>query len=79
MAAHTCAQARHSADLEILARLCGHSCHQTEELLDRLVAACALTGWHHQRETDEVVWHLPAPQPPAPPRAPARPRPGRLR
>lgn len=79
LAAHTSALARHSADLEILARLCGHSCHQTEELLDRLVAARILTAWHHHRETDEVVWHLPPPQPPATPREPARPRPGRLR
>ncbi|MEI5521958.1 hypothetical protein WB401_04195 [Streptomyces brasiliscabiei] len=78
LAAHTGGQARHSADLEILARLCGHSRHQTEELLDRLVAARTLTAWHH-RETDEVVWHLPPPQPPATPRAPARTGPGRLR
>jgi hypothetical protein len=79
LAAHSCAQARHSADLEILARLCGHSRHQTEELLDRLVAARTLTAWHHHRETGEVVWHLPWPQPPATPRAPARPRRSRLR
>jgi hypothetical protein len=79
LAVHTCAQARHSADLEILARLCGHSCHQTEALLDRLVAARTLTAWHHHRETDEVIWHLPWPQPTATPRAPARPRPSRLR
>lgn len=58
LAAHTCAQARRSADLEILARLCGHSRHQTEELLDRLVAR-TLTAWHHHRETGEAVWHLP--------------------
>ncbi|MEU2490886.1 hypothetical protein [Streptomyces sp. NPDC007883] len=79
LAAHACAQARHSADLEVLARLCGHSRQQTEELLDRLVAARTLTAWHHHRETGEAVWHLPRPQPTATPRAQARPRPGRPR
>lgn len=48
-----------STDLEVLARLCGHSPHQTAELLDRLVAANALATWQRNRETDEVFWRLP--------------------
>ncbi|MGC0344378.1 hypothetical protein [Streptomyces sp. SLBN-8D4] len=59
LAAQTCEQALHSADLEVLARLCGHSSHQTEELLDRLVTARTLASWRHHRETGEVVWRLP--------------------
>ncbi|PBC92496.1 hypothetical protein BX281_0157 [Streptomyces sp. Ag82_O1-15] len=47
-----------STDMEVLARLCGHSPHQTEELLDRLVTSRSLTAWHYFRETDEVAWHL---------------------
>jgi hypothetical protein len=36
LAVHTLGKAG-PADMEVLARLCGHSPHQTEELLDRLV------------------------------------------
>ncbi|MEU0785380.1 hypothetical protein ABZ341_27840 [Streptomyces sp. NPDC006173] len=50
-----------STDLEVLARLCGHSPTQTVELLDRLVASNALTGWRHDRQSDEVFWWLPLP------------------
>ncbi|PAZ10478.1 hypothetical protein CLM62_40670 [Streptomyces sp. SA15] len=38
--------------------LCGHSPHQTAELLDRLVATRTLTAWHHNRDTDDVWWQL---------------------
>lgn len=50
-----------STDMEVLARLCGHSPHQTEELLDRLVTTHMLTSWQYYRETDEVSWHVPSP------------------
>ncbi|WP_254076277.1 hypothetical protein [Streptomyces sp. P3] len=56
LAAHTPVRDRHSADLDVLARLCGHSPQQTTELLDRLVAGRTLSAWHHQRDTDEVHW-----------------------
>lgn len=79
LAVHASAQAPHCAELEVLARLCGHSRHQTQELLDRLVAARTLTAWHHHRDNDEVVWHLPPPRSPATPPTQARPRPTRLR
>ncbi|KUL37410.1 hypothetical protein [Streptomyces regalis] len=58
LAAHTSAEAEHSTDMEILARLCGHSPHQSAELFDRLVAMRALAAWHHNRDTDEVFWQL---------------------
>ncbi|MFF7603413.1 hypothetical protein [Streptomyces mirabilis] len=47
-----------SADMEMLARLCGHSPHQAEEFLDRLVASRSLAAWHYCRDTDEVAWRL---------------------
>ncbi|MCT9113306.1 hypothetical protein N4G69_48665 [Streptomyces mirabilis] len=47
-----------STDMEVLARLCGHSPHQAEELLDRLVASRSLTAWHYCRDSDEVAWRL---------------------
>ncbi|MGW0424855.1 hypothetical protein [Streptomyces sp. NPDC003015] len=56
LAAHTPAHDRHAVDLDVLARLCGHSPQQTKELLDRLVASRTLSTWHHQRGTDEVHW-----------------------
>ncbi|WP_282703919.1 hypothetical protein [Streptomyces sp. CC219B] len=59
LAAHTCAHAEHSTDMDVLTRLCGHSPQQTGELLDRLVATRTLAAWHHNRETDEVFWQLP--------------------
>jgi hypothetical protein len=48
-------------DMEALARLCGYSPHQIEELLDRLVAARMLASWQRCRENDEVSWHVPSP------------------
>ncbi|MEU9289964.1 hypothetical protein AB0D57_36260 [Streptomyces sp. NPDC048275] len=58
LASHTSGDAG-STDMEVLARLCGHSPHQAAELLDRLTASLILTTWQHNQETDEVVWHLP--------------------
>ncbi|MEU5335655.1 hypothetical protein AB0G51_20340 [Streptomyces asoensis] len=48
------------ADMAVIARLCGHSCQQTGELLDRLAANGTLAAWQHRRDTDEVRWE-PAP------------------
>lgn len=65
LAAHARPGAICSVDMEVLARLCAHSPHQTAELLDRLVTTRALASWHHDRDTDEVVWkpaHWPAPR-----------------
>ncbi|MFF7889659.1 hypothetical protein ACH40F_54385 [Streptomyces sp. NPDC020794] len=45
--------------MEVLARLCGHSPHQAEEFLDRLVASRSLAAWHYCRDTSEVSWRLP--------------------
>ncbi|MFG2463456.1 hypothetical protein ACGFWE_41290 [Streptomyces sp. NPDC048523] len=55
LAAHT-TTAGATADMAVVARLCGHSPQQTEVLLDRLVADGVLSAWHHQRDTDEVYW-----------------------
>lgn len=46
----------HAADMKVLARLCGHSPHQAEELLDRLVtlADCLAS----LPDTAHVAWHL---------------------
>ncbi|WP_245970216.1 hypothetical protein [Streptomyces rishiriensis] len=58
-----------SADMTVISRLCGHSCQQTGELLDRLAANGTLAAWQHQRDTDEVHWkpasHHQLPLPPA--------------
>ncbi|GHH30406.1 hypothetical protein [Streptomyces lanatus] len=53
LAAHTCARGEHSTDMDILARLCGHSPQQTGELLDRLVTThtsviAVLPGWERR-------------------------------
>ncbi|MFM9700148.1 hypothetical protein [Streptomyces europaeiscabiei] len=49
LASHT-SGAADNTDMNVLARLCGHSPHQAAaELLDRLTAT----------HTDEVFWHLP--------------------
>ncbi|MER5699831.1 hypothetical protein ABT255_50570 [Streptomyces mirabilis] len=47
-----------SIDIEVLARLCGHSPHQAEELLDRMVAPRSLAAWRYCRDTGEVAWRL---------------------
>ncbi|MGW5249869.1 hypothetical protein ACWEQN_40035 [Streptomyces sp. NPDC004129] len=62
LAAHTSTQVHHSTDMDVLARLCGHSPHQTAEMLDRLTSIRALTAWQHKRDTDEVLWQLPRQQ-----------------
>ncbi|MGW2433689.1 hypothetical protein [Streptomyces sp. NPDC001640] len=59
LAANTSGQVHHSIDMDVLARLCGHSPHQTAELLDRLTSTRVLAAWHHYRDTDEVLWQLP--------------------
>ncbi|MCX4614700.1 hypothetical protein [Streptomyces mirabilis] len=46
-----------STDIEVLARLCCHSPHQAEELLDRLVVSRSLC-LAYCRDTDEVAWRL---------------------
>ncbi|MDX3640171.1 hypothetical protein [Streptomyces sp. MB09-02B] len=61
LAAHCSGHGGHGTDMDVLARLCGHSPHQTGELLDRLVALRTLAAWHRDRETDQVVWQLPSP------------------
>ncbi|MFF0017995.1 hypothetical protein [Streptomyces sp. NPDC005374] len=58
LAAHSSAHTEHGTDMDVLARLCGHSPQQTGELFDRLVATLTLKAWSHNRETDEVVWQL---------------------
>lgn len=58
LASHTSGAAGNT-DMNVLARLCRHSPHQTAELLDRLTATRTLTIWPHNRETDEAFWHLP--------------------
>ncbi|MFD8006211.1 hypothetical protein [Streptomyces mirabilis] len=62
LASHTSGDAG-STDMEVLARLCGHSPHQTTQLLDRLTATHTLATWQQNRETDEVFWHLPQQHP----------------
>ncbi|MET8631757.1 hypothetical protein [Streptomyces sp. NPDC004680] len=59
LAAHSSGQIFHRIDMDTLAHLCGHSPHQTAELLDRLTHAHILTAWHPHRDTDEVLWQLP--------------------
>jgi hypothetical protein len=59
LAAHTTA-ASCTADMDVVARLCGHSSQQTAELLDRLVTVGVLIAWQHQRDTDEVLWQTAA-------------------
>ncbi|MFJ3804294.1 hypothetical protein ACIPSJ_49465 [Streptomyces sp. NPDC090088] len=59
LAGHLCHPAHHGTDMDVLARLGGHSPAQTAELLDRLVALGTLAAWTHDRDTDEVLWHLP--------------------
>ncbi|MGW9031158.1 hypothetical protein ACWGQ5_45380 [Streptomyces sp. NPDC055722] len=59
LAAHASDQGHHHADMDVLARLSGHSPQQTAELLDRLTTTRILAAWHHHRDMDEVLWRLP--------------------
>jgi hypothetical protein len=59
LAAHTSGHTEHCIEMGILNRLCGHSPQQTAELLDRLRITRTLGTWHHDRETDQVLWQLP--------------------
>ncbi|MFJ8608062.1 hypothetical protein ACIRH0_12785 [Streptomyces sp. NPDC093675] len=59
LAAHSSPQVLHCIDMDALARLCGHTPHQTAELLDRLTRVRVLAAWHHRQDTDEVLWQLP--------------------
>ncbi|MEU9456529.1 hypothetical protein [Streptomyces sp. NPDC048277] len=60
LAAHTTDRTTGSLDMDVLTRLSGHSRQQSAELLDRLIAVRALAAWHQNRDTDEVLWELPA-------------------
>ncbi|MCX5063845.1 MULTISPECIES: hypothetical protein [unclassified Streptomyces] len=71
LAAHTVADTHHGTDMDVLARLCGHSPQQTGELLDRLVTTRTLAAWQHNRESDEVFWQLPQPRTRTRPAAPS--------
>ncbi|MGV9567739.1 hypothetical protein [Streptomyces sp. NPDC003480] len=59
LATHASTQVHHSTDMDVLARLCGHSPHQTAELLDRLTSNRALAAWHHNQDADQILWQLP--------------------
>ncbi|MFF3277336.1 hypothetical protein ACFYWU_41420 [Streptomyces chrestomyceticus] len=59
LAAHHTAAGGGTTDPDTLDLLCGHSHHQTGELLDRLVAHRTLAAWHHLLETGEIFWQLP--------------------
>ncbi|MGW2939647.1 hypothetical protein ACWDA7_50130 [Streptomyces sp. NPDC001156] len=72
LAAHTCVQVHHHADMDVLARLCGHSPHQIAEPIDRLTTTRVLAAWHRDRDMDEVLWRLPREC--APPRSVVHPR-----
>ncbi|MFC4469331.1 hypothetical protein ACFPH6_33270 [Streptomyces xiangluensis] len=64
LASHTTLRAG-NAELDVLARLCGQSPQQLEDLLDRLVRCSLLASWRHHRDSDEVSWQLPGPCVPA--------------
>jgi hypothetical protein len=44
--------------MEVLAHLCDHSPHQSEEFPDRLVASRSPAAWRYCRDIDEVAWRL---------------------
>ena len=45
-----------TADMDVVARLCGHSHQQAAELLDRVAAVRTLVAWQHKQDTCEVLW-----------------------
>ncbi|WP_345981130.1 hypothetical protein [Streptomyces sp. DSS69] len=59
LAAHSTAGVG-GGELEALTRQCGQPPQQLEDLLDQLVHARLVTAWHHQHDSDEVRWELPA-------------------
>ncbi|MEU5797325.1 MULTISPECIES: hypothetical protein [Streptomyces] len=56
LAAHLSPRAPHTIDMDVLGHLCGHSLHQTAELLDRLVATRTLASWRYDPDITEVIW-----------------------
>ncbi|MFD4791714.1 hypothetical protein ACFWN1_32700 [Streptomyces sp. NPDC058459] len=58
LAAHLSPGPAHTADMEELGRLCGHTPHQTAELLDRLVTTGKLAFWRQGEDLGEVTWTL---------------------
>jgi hypothetical protein len=46
-----------SAERDLLARLCGQSPQQLQNLLDQLVRSRLLAGWRHIG-CEEISWHL---------------------
>ncbi|WP_030267250.1 hypothetical protein [Streptomyces violens] len=58
LATHTAGQSG-SAEADLLTRLCGLSLAQVEDLLDRLLHATVLAGWHRAAEAGELRWQLP--------------------
>ncbi|MER7805359.1 hypothetical protein ABTX71_34200 [Streptomyces parvulus] len=59
LASYSFSSVARAGDMDAVSRLCGHSSQQTKELLDRLVAARTLAAWHHDLDTDEVLWQFP--------------------
>jgi hypothetical protein len=63
LAAHSTAGAG-EGELDALTHQCGQPPQQLEDLLDQLVRARLVSGWHHHHDNDEVRWELPAHSPP---------------
>ena len=61
LAAHSTAAAG-GGELDALTRQCGQPPQQLEDLLDQLVRASLVSGWHHHHDSDEIRWELPAQQ-----------------
>ncbi|WP_346074842.1 MULTISPECIES: hypothetical protein [Actinomycetes] len=57
LAAHLSPRATHTIGMDVLGHLCGHSLHQTAELLDRLVAIRTLASWRCGPDIAEVTWN----------------------
>ncbi|MCX5252523.1 MULTISPECIES: hypothetical protein [Streptomyces] len=64
LAAHSTAGVG-GGELDALARQCGQSPPQLEDLLDHLVRVRLVTVWRHHHDGDEVRWELPAHSPPS--------------
>ncbi|MFD7817653.1 hypothetical protein ACFV6E_32745 [Streptomyces sp. NPDC059785] len=59
LAAHSTAAAGGS-DLDTLTRQCGQPPQPLKDLLDQLIRTRLLTAWHHNHDSDEIRWELPA-------------------